>query len=255
VNPEQRADLADALLALADDEMILAHRDSEWTGHAPILEEDIAFANIALDEMGHAGLWYRLVAALRDEDPEHYPDRLVFRRTAEAFRNTRVVEQPKGDWAFTIVRQFLFDSAEQVRLRALVDHPHGSLAQTAVKILNEERYHLRHQQAWVTRLAQGTDESRSRMQAALDELWPLAAQLFQPLPGEPALVDAGLWPPSTTLGEQWQSEAAGFLKECGLRVPSKIPPDAPGRHVHSEFLETLVSEMQSVARLEPEGEW
>jgi ring-1,2-phenylacetyl-CoA epoxidase subunit PaaC len=255
VNPEQRADLADALLALGDDEMILAHRDSEWTGHAPILEEDIAFANIALDEMGHAGLWYRLVTALRDEDSERYPDRLVFRRTAEAFRNTRMVEQPKGDWAFTIVRQYLFDAAEQVRLRALADHPHGSLAQTAAKILNEERYHLRHQQAWVTRLAQGTEESRRRTQAALDALWPLAAQLFQPLPGEPALVDAGLWPSSTILGEQWRSEAAGFLKECGLTVSLMLPPDEQGRQIHSEFLEPLLAEMQSVARLEPEGEW
>jgi len=255
VNPELRLALAEVLLALADDEMILAHRDSEWTGHAPILEEDIAFANIALDEMGHAALWYRLVAELRGEDPEHTPDRLVFHRPADGFRNVRLVEQPKGDWAFTIVRQFLFDSAEQVRLKALADHPWASIAQTAVKIRNEERYHLRHLHAWVTRLARGTPESRRRMQVALDQLWPLARQLFQPMPLEATLIEAGVWPPSSELGPQWQTEAESFLTECGLTIPSEAPPPDAGRQVHSVHLEPLVAEMQSVARLVPDGEW
>jgi ring-1,2-phenylacetyl-CoA epoxidase subunit PaaC len=255
VKSELRLALAEAMLALADDEMILAHRDSEWTGHAPILEEDIAFANIALDEMGHAALWYRLVAELRQEDPERLPDRLVFQRPAEGFRNVRLVEQPKGDWAFTIVRQFLFDSAEQVRLRALSENPTAPIAQAAVKISNEERYHLRHLRAWVTRLAGGTPESRQRTQAALDQVWPLARQLFQPLPLEATLTEAGLWPSSTELGAQWQAEAAAFLTECGLAVPSKVPSDDGGRQVHSAYLEPLVAEMQSVARLVPDGEW
>lgn len=255
MNPEWRAPLAEALLALADDEMILAHRDSEWTGHAPILEEDIAFANIALDEMGHAALWYRLVADLRGEDPERYPDRLVFHRPAEAYRNIRLVEHPKGDWAFTIVRQFLFDSAEQVRLKALVDHPHAPLAHAAVKIFNEERYHDRHLRAWVRRLALGTPESGRRMQAALDQLWPPARQLFQPLPDEPTLIEAGQWPASRTLASVWQSGSTAFLTECGLEVPLKMPPDEDGRQVHSAHLEPLLAEMQSVARLEPEGQW
>ena len=255
MNPGLHFSLAEALLALADDELILAHRDSEWTGHAPILEEDIAFANIALDELGHAALWYRLVADLRGEDAERYPDRLVFHRPAGGFRNVRLVEQPKGDWAFTILRQFLFDSAEQVRLKALADHPQASLAQTAVKILTEERYHLRHLRAWVTRLALGTPESRRRMQAALDQLWPLARQLFQPLPDEPLLVEAGAWPASSALATEWQAEAMDFLTECGLTIPAPIPPDESGRQIHTAYLEPLLAEMQSVARLEPQGEW
>jgi len=255
LNPGLRAPLAEVLLALADDEMILSHRDSEWTGHAPILEEDIAFANIALDEMGHAMLWYRLLAELQGEDPERYPDRLVFHRPPEAFRNVRLVEQPKGDWAFTIVRQFLFDAAEHVRLRALADGRQPSVAQTAAKILNEERYHLRHLRAWVTRLGLGTSESGRRMQAALDSLWTLAHQLFQPLPDEPILVDAGMWPASSRLGSEWQTEAAAFLRESGLKIPAPPPPDDPGRQVHSAYLAPLLAEMQSVARLEPHGDW
>ena len=247
--------LAEAVLALADDEMILAHRDSEWTGHAPILEEDIAFANIALDEMGHAFLWYRLVAELRGEDAERYPDRLVFHRRSEDFRNVRLVEKPKGDWAHTIVRQFLFDTAEQVRLPVLAEHPWTSVAQTAAKILVEERYHDRHLRAWVRRLALGTPESRERMQAALETLWPIAVQLFQPLPSEPVLADAGWWPASGPLGQAWQTRAAGILEECGMAIPGVRASDDAGRHVHSEHLEPLVAEMQSVARLEPEGEW
>lgn len=255
MNSKQRADLADALLALGDDEMILAHRDSEWTGHAPILEEDIAFANIALDEMGHAGLWYRLVASLRDEDPERLPDQLVFHRTAEDFRCVRLVEQPRGDWAFTIVRQYLFDSAEQVRLQALLSHPHAPLAQTAAKILNEERYHIRHVQAWVTRLAGGTQESGWRMQTALDLLWPLAGQLFQPMAGEPELVEAGFWPDSLALGRTWTSDVEAFLAKQGLVTHLEAAVNDSGRQEHSSYLEPMLNEMQSVARLEPDGEW
>jgi len=255
VRPELRAPLADALLALADDEMILAHRDSEWTGHAPILEEDIAFANIALDEMGHACVWYRLVAELRGEDPEGTPDRLVFRRPAEGFRNIRLVELPKGDWAFTIVRQFLFDSAEQVRLQGLAHSRHAPVAQAAAKILIEERYHDRHLRAWVPRLALGTPESRARMQSALDQAWPFALQIFQPLPGESSLTEAGVWPESTGLGAAWTNAMVDFLVECGLEVPARTPPDDGGRQVHTEHLEPLLAEMQSVARLEPEGRW
>jgi ring-1,2-phenylacetyl-CoA epoxidase subunit PaaC len=255
LNPALRAPLAEALLALADDEMILSHRDSEWTGHAPILEEDIAFANIALDEMGHAGLWYRLVAELRGEDPERTPDRLVFHRPPEAFRSSRLVEQPKGDWAYTIVRQFLFDAAEHVRLRALVGHRQPSVAQTAAKILVEERYHLRHLRAWVARLAMGTAESGRRMQAALDSIWPLARQLFQPLPDEAPLVEAGAWPASSDLGAEWLTAATAFLTESGLAIPAPAPPDEAGRHVHSSYLAPLLAEMQSVARLEPDGVW
>lgn len=254
MNPELRRALAEALLALADDEMILAHRDSEWSGHAPILEEDIAFANIALDEMGHAQLWYRLVAELRDKDPERLPDRLVFRRPASAFRNVRLVELPKGDWAFTIVRQHLFDSIELARLARLAQVGHAPLAQTAAKILNEERYHDRHTRAWMRRLAQGTDESRARIRSALDLAWPKTAQLFLPIPGEERLLEAGVWVGGATLAGAWYAAESGFLGELGLDI-EPLPAESEGRDVHTEHLEALLTEMQSVARLEPEAAW
>jgi ring-1,2-phenylacetyl-CoA epoxidase subunit PaaC len=154
------------LLALADDELILGHRDSEWTGHAPILEEDIAFANIAQDEIGHASLWYGLVQRLGGAEP----DRLVFFRPPSEYRNAPLVELPKGDWAFSMLRQYLFDAAEAQRLPLLAASAHRPLAEAAAKIRTEEIYHLRHTQAWIERLAQGTAESHGRTQAALDLL-------------------------------------------------------------------------------------
>src|SRR5215471_16608308 len=136
------------LLALADDELLLGHRDSEWTGHAPILEEDIAFANLAQDEIGHAALWYGLLRNLDGSDP----DRLIFFREPGAFRNAQLVELPKGDWAFSMLRQYLFDAAESVRLPLLAVSTHRPLAEAAAKIRPEELYHLRHTQAWIQRL-------------------------------------------------------------------------------------------------------
>ena len=162
--------LANYLLALADDEFILGHRVSEWCGHAPILEEDIAFANIALDEIGHARLWLQLAAKELGEDPAIFPDQQSFFRAPSEFRNLPLAELPNGDWAFSMLRQYLFDSFEISRLELLKKSPHSGLSGLAAKIYTEELYHLRHTQAWVSRLAQGTDESHSRSQAALDTL-------------------------------------------------------------------------------------
>ena len=147
--------LAHKLLAMADDELVVGHRNSEWTGHAPILEEDIAFTNIALDEIGHAKIWYQLLADLVGENPETYPDKLVFHREATEYRNIQMVELPIGDWAFTIVRQYLLDAAEFVRLGELVQSQYQPMAEAAAKIRKEEIYHYRHTHAWLQRLGLG----------------------------------------------------------------------------------------------------
>lgn len=249
-----QAMLAEALLALGDDELILGHRDSEWCGYAPILEEDIAFANIALDEIGHAALWYRLVAGLRGEDPDTYPDRLVYRRQAAEFLSLPLVELPKGDWAFSMLRQFLFDTAERVRLEALQQLAYKPVAETAAKILPEERYHERHTRAWVYRLGLGTEESQARLQQALETLWPYAQGLFDPLPGEDRLAPDGLCPASGPLRSAWEADVRPFLVSAGLQVPS------PGqvffnRRQHTPELRHLLEDMQSVARLDPQAEW
>ncbi len=179
--------LSAQLLAWGDDEFILGHRDSEWCGHAPILEEDIAFANIALDELGHAQTWYILLAQLLEEDVGLYPDHLVYRRQAADFRNVQLVEFPNGDWAFSMLRQYLFDQMETIRLERLRNSRHRALAEAALKLGKEEIYHRRHSRAWVQRLGGGTQESHRRTQAALETLWPAASQLFNPLASEDAV--------------------------------------------------------------------
>lgn len=255
MNDDLRAAAASYALSLGDDEMILSHRDSEWTGHAPILEEDIAFANIALDEMGHALLWYHAHAALAGEDPEVYPDRLVFQRSASDFRNTPLVELPNGDWAHSMLRQFLFDAAELVWLAELTHSAHAPIAAVARKIVNEERYHDRHTRAWIRRLGLGTDESQRRMQQALEDLWPFLPDLTAPRPGEGEVAAAGMCPPSSAVRQRWEADVFPYLEEAGLHLPSAVQPSGFDRGRHTLHLEALVAEMQSVARLEPEGAW
>jgi ring-1,2-phenylacetyl-CoA epoxidase subunit PaaC len=243
--------LAAKLLALADDELILAHRNSEWTGHAPILEEDIAFANIAQDEMGHAAIWLGLFATLTGRDP----DQVIFFRPPEAYRNVQLVELPKGDWALSMVRQYLFDAYELAFLAQLVASAYTPLAEAAAKIRPEELYHYRHSSTWVRRLALGTAESHRRTQAALDSLWSHAQQLFMPLPDEPALVAAGYLPDPALTQQSWQAAVQPFLRECALTIPQIATGAPPGREKHTPHLTALLAELQEVARLDPTASW
>jgi ring-1,2-phenylacetyl-CoA epoxidase subunit PaaC len=251
-DPALAAPLADRLLALADDELVLAHRNSEWAGHGPILEEDIAFANLALDEMGHAALWYGLRETLTGESA----DRLIFFRDAGAYRNVQLVELPRGDWAFSMLRQYLFDAAESVTLPHLASGSYRPLAEAAAKIATEERYHLRHTSLWLRRLGLGTAESHARLQAALDVLWPYARQLFVPLPGDATLRSADVIPDLPALRREWEGLTRPFLAECGLALPEDALPrrDIP-RTEHTEHLMVMLAEMQSVARMDPAAEW
>lgn len=247
-----RPALVPQLLALADDELILGHRDSEWCGHAPILEEDIAFANLAQDELGHAALWYRLVEQLSDTRT----DELIFRRGAADYRCVQLVTLPKGDWAHAMLRQFLFDAAEAVRLPLLAESRYAPLAETAAKIRTEEIYHLRHTRAWVRRLGLGTEESHRRMQAALDTLWPYALQLFVPLADEAALTAAGLVPAAATVRLAWEALAGETLRAADLVIPAGAEPAAHDRREPGPYLPALLDELQAVARLEgPEVGW
>lgn len=255
MNPKQIYALSGYLTALADDELVLGHRDSEWTGHAPILEEDIAFANIALDEIGHARLWYQLAAELLGEDVTTYPDKQVYLRDASFFRCLQLVELPKGDWAFTLLRQYLFDSFETHRLEGLAASTHKPLADIAAKIRTEELYHLRHTRAWVPRLGLGTEESHRRMQAALDELWPYAQALGAPLPGEIELFSAGIVPGSRSLFDVWVAEVTTILSDANLKVPAVDNAVFADRRVHSEYFDVMIADLQEVARLDPEAKW
>ena len=251
MNLELNHALCDLLLAMADDELILAHRNSEWTGHGPILEEDIAFSNIAQDEMGHAILWYGILGFLIGNEP----DQMVFFRDVEAFRNVQMVELPNGDWAFSMLRQYLFDTAEMVRLGHLINSSYQPIADAAAKIRQEEIYHLRHTHNWVIRLGLGTDESNQRMQTALNVLWAQAHQLFVPLLGEKVLVENGIFGDTTDLLQEWLKIVRPHLTDSGLQIPDEDLQPAIGRDEHTQYLRILLKEMQEVARLDPEAEW
>lgn len=246
----QKEALIRRLTALADDEIILAHRDGEWTGHAPILEEDIALANIAQDELGHALLYLGLRSDLDGSDP----DRLAMFRKAAEYTNTRLVELPRGDWATTMVRQFLYDAFEALWLEAAAKSTYAPLAEVAQKALREEKFHLQHTALWVERLALGTEESSRRTQTALQELWPYAAQLFQAVDGEAELVEAGILPDMTAVRERWEALMVKHLQDkCGLRMSREAFP-GPSRENHTEHLVPLLATMQKVAREVPNAE-
>ncbi|TAK11865.1 MAG: phenylacetate-CoA oxygenase subunit PaaI [Anaerolineae bacterium] len=247
------AGLAEYLIALGDDELILSHRDSEWCGHAPILEEDIAFANLAVDELGHARLWYELAAELLDEDKERFPDHLAYFRDASEWRNVQLVSLPNGDWAFSVLRRYLFDVLEVERLRGLKQSSYKPLAEAAAKIYNEELYHVRHGRAWLPRLGLGTEESHRRMQTALNDLWPFTPQLFQALPGESEL--SGVVPTTPGLEAEWRTKVVADLASANLNPPEKSNPMNRPRTQQTEHMMDLLSESQMVARANVEARW
>ena len=252
LNPAVKAALVERLTALADDELVLGHRDAEWTGHAPILEEDIAIANVAQDEIGHAVLWYGLVQELTGEDP----DRLAFFRAADEFRSSALVEQPRGDWAFTMLRQYLFDTYEAELLPRLMRSAYTPVSEVAAKANREELFHLRHSALWVERLAFGTDESKQRLQAAMDELWALVPQLLEPLPGDALLAAEGIYPDPTELADAVLTRLKAELRQLELTLPAL--PEPPTTNTRTERAEgalaALLAEMQSVARADPAAE-
>jgi len=208
LDPDTRAALGAYLLAWADDELILGHRDSEWTGVAPQLEEDVAFSSIAQDEIGHAALIYNLVAALTGDDA----DRLALRRPAEEYRHVALVERRNGDWAFTIARHLCYDLADGYRTDVLGDSAYAPLAGAARKMAREEHYHMMHDEAWWERLSRGTAESRDRLVAAARVALPLAVDVFGETPDEDTLVAAGIVPcPARALLEEWRLRVRPLL--------------------------------------------
>ena len=254
LDPELRAALADLLLTMADDEFVIGFRDSEWTGVAPMLEEDVAFSSLAQDEIGHARLLYEMRAALTGEDS----DGLAFHRQPNEYRHARLLDQPKQGWGFTIARRWLYDTADAARLAGLATASFEPLAQVVAKIRREERYHLMHLDAWLERLGTRHGQPRGKLLSALKTLNALALSVFAPVPGEQLLVDAGvLAAPMSELANRWRSEANARLCALSLRpIPDGLPP-ADGRD-HSQPDASFVwlwNEFTSVARLEEGAEW
>ena len=249
-----RRALFEYLLRLGDDRLVLGHRLSEWCGHAPILEEDIALANIALDLVGQANLLLKLAGEV--EGKGRSEDALAYFREAIEFRNVLMAELPNGDFAVTIVRQFLFDAYDQLLLDALTRSADGELAGIAGKAVKEARYHLRHSAEWVVKLGDGTAESHGRAQAALDDLWRFTGEPFLADDLDRSLAAAGVAPDPASLREPWLARVREVVAAATLRLPEDRSVARGGRQgLHTEHLGHVLAEMQSVVRAHPGAEW
>ena len=242
------------LLRLGDDRLVLGHRLSEWCGHGPILEEDIALANIALDLIGQATLYLKLAA--ETEGKGRSEDDLAYFRDAIEYRNVQMVELPKGDYAFTTVRQFFFDVFSYHLLEQLQSSRNSEIAGIAAKGFKEVRYHVRHSSEWVLRMGDGTEESHSRAQKAVNELWRFTAEMFQADAVDRAMKDEGIGADLDAIKPKWDSVVTDVLNRATLAIPSDPPAMTGGRRGrHTEHLGHMLSEMQIVARSHPGAEW
>ena len=242
------------LLRLGDDRLILGHRLSEWCGHAPILEEDIALANIALDLIGQASLLLGLAAKI--EGQRRDADAIAYLRDAVDFRNALLVELPKGDFAVTIVRQLFFSVFALLQAEALQRSKNQELAGIAAKAVKEFRYHVRHSADWVLKLGSGTAESRSRTQRAVDDLWRYTGELFLTDDVDRTTAASGVGVEPSTLESAWSETVRGVLARAGLTIPETSYMQRGGRTGrHTEHLGHLLSEMQILARSHPGASW
>ncbi len=243
-----------ALLRLGDDRLVLGHRTSEWCGHGPILEEDIALANIALDCIGQANLLLQYAGTVEGAGRDQ--DALAYFRDAIEFRNALICELPKGDFGVTIARHFFHGLFSVLQWEALSRSTDTTIAGIAAKALKESRYHVRHAGEWVIRLGDGTEESHRRAQDAVDFLWPYTGELFMPPADEAELVAAGVTADVSTLESAWRSQVDDVLQRATLRVPAITWMQRGGRDGrHTEHLGHMLAEMQIVARSHPGATW
>lgn len=261
--PLPSAPLARYLLHLADDQLMMGHRNSEWTGLGPILEEDIAFSSVAQDQVGHALAFYEY---LQQECGMDDPDQTAFNRPENLLLSSWLVEQPIGDYAFSLVRHWCYDHAVGLRYESLAQIQDQTLQALATKLRGEVKYHTFHANSWMKSLLQGSEESRLRMLTALKEIWPLALGLFEAWSGEEALMQESgssgkpWYPGEKHLQQQWQDMALDSLSSWGVQVEvlglRTMDPVCGGRQgYHSEHLAPLLEEMTAVFRLDPQAEW
>lgn len=244
--------LGHLLGSMADDEFVIGFSDSEWTGIAPLLEEDVAMSSLAQDEIGHAAALYGLLGELTGADP----DGIAYDREPPEYRHCRLLDHGRGDWAMTIARRYLYETSDAVRLQALVGGSWAPLADLCGKLVREERYHLMHVHAWFGRLAGTAGEPRDRLLAALQVLAPDAGTVFSPLPGESALIDAGiLAAPMTELEARWRASIAPTFAVHDLPMPPTVIDPERGRMDHGSDFDWLWGEFTSVRRSDPGATW
>ena len=247
---ERDDSLISLLVALGDDELVLGHRHSEWTGHAPHIEEDVAFSSIAQDEIGHATAYYSLLSDITGDDV----DGIGLGRSPEEYRHAILCERPNGDWGYTLARHWLYDTADDVRLEALEAAAHEGLAAVARKLRREERYHLLHADTWLQRVANGPIEGRARLIDALTGAFGEALALFEPFEHEDDAVKQGWLPtPSDELRTRFLARTAVSLDEVGLPTEVRAAADRAAEFVASSSGDLIAADATSDEAPRPAG--
>lgn len=252
--PPDAAPRVPYVLRLADASLVLAQRLGEWIGHAPALEEDLGLANTALDLMGQGRLLLAYAGELEGQGRDE--DALAFLREEHEFLNPTLVEQPNGDFAHTIVRQFLFDAWQHELYAGLTSSSDERLAAIAAKALKETRYHLSYSSGWVIRLGDGTEESHARMQGAIDALWPYTGELVETDELDRKMIAAGVAPPMEPIADAWSARIDTVLRDATLARPAAAIYRWYGKQGrHSEHLGYLLADMQHLPRTYPGASW
>ena len=242
------------VLRRADDALILGHRLSEWCGHAPMLEEDMALANMGLDLLGQARELYAYAAKVEGKGNDE--DKFAYLRDVRQYRNLLLLEQPNGDFARTMVRQFFYSALADLYWRAMMKSTDTTLAAIAAKSEKESAYHLRHSSEWMLRLGDGTDESHVRAQTAIDDLWSFTGEMFAVDDSERGLIDAGIAIDPAGLKPQWLESVSSIVAEATLALPTSDWMQQGGRFGrHSEHLGHLLSDLQYLQRAFPGTTW
>lgn len=243
------------ILNLADSTLILGQRNSEWCGHGPVLEQDIAITNISLDLIGQARNFYQYAALLNVNAATE--DTLAYLRTEREFKNILLAEQPNGDWAVTVLRQFFFSNYQYLLYQQLQKSSDTQLAAIAEKALKEVTYHLRWSSEWIIRLGDGTEESKDRMIAAIDELWRFTGELFMPADYETGAANEGYGVDLTSLQQPWMQKVTVVFEEATLPLPKEgVYMQRGGKTgIHTEHLGYMLAEMQYLQRTYPGCEW
>jgi ring-1,2-phenylacetyl-CoA epoxidase subunit PaaC len=240
-------------LHLADTALILAQRNAEWCGHGPVLEQDIAITNISLDLIGQSRNYYQYAAALIGGDTTE--DTLAYLRKEREFKNLLLTEQPNGDWAQTILRQFFFSNYQYLLYNGLQHSKDEQLAAIASKALKEVTYHLRWSSEWVVRLGDGTEESHRRITNAIEKLWMYTGEMFEPAPYETALTQEGILPTKSSR-EEWLNKVNEVFSEATLPVPAKVFMQTGGKDGrHTEHLGYILTDLQYMQRTYPNATW
>ncbi len=242
------------LLQLADNALILGHRLSEWCGHGPVLEQDMAMTNIALDLVGQSRSLYQYAAQV--ENKGRTEDDLAYLREIYDYKNVLLVEQPNGNFADTIARQFLFDAHHYFYYQALTESVDEHLAAIAARSLKEITYHLRHSSEWMLRLGDGTKESHRKIQQGVDNLWRYTGELHQSTELDEAMAAAKIAPNLSVVQQKWEEKVTRVLRQATLKKPQDVVQQNGGKNGnHTEYLGHLLTDLQYLQRMHPGAEW